>query len=155
MLHKRGWYVIPSYDFSGPNDDKAPKLQGLGNGFVLPDLDISRNGKRKWAEVKTKDEATFTRITQKLEHGIPLRHFRDYKIVREITGCEVFLFVYEIRTGDILYASLDNPDFLATKRIYKGNKMSLGGMIFWPREAFGVLCNILQPSFLNASLVNS
>src|SRR3972149_1435615 len=73
MLQKRGWYVIPSYDFSGPNDDKAPKLQGLGNGFVLPDLDISRNGKRKWAEVKTKDEATFTRITQKLEHGIPLR----------------------------------------------------------------------------------
>jgi len=27
-LKRRGWFVIPSYDYSGKDDDKAPRMHG-------------------------------------------------------------------------------------------------------------------------------
>ena len=125
LLKKRGWYIIPSYDYSGDDGNKAPRMQGAMDSFVLPDLDVCKDGKRKWAEVKTKTEATFTRKTNRFEHGLPTRHFDDYKKIQEITGCKVWLFVYENVTGEVLYQSIDKLE--VNKRIYEGNKMSRGG----------------------------
>lgn len=139
-LQKRGFYVIPSYDYSGEDDNKAPRMEGVNLSYVIPDLDTMKDGNRYWIEVKTKEEATFTRKTQKLEHGIPLRHYRHYHEVEKISGCAVFLAVYEIRTGDILMAKLSNLD--KHVRIYDGGKMSRGGMAFFPRDAFDLLRTI-------------
>jgi len=133
LLKRAGWYILPSYDYSG-EDEKAPRLQGALEDYVIPDLDISKNGERRWAEVKTKQSADWTRITQRLEHGIPLRHYHHYLEVQRITGCDVWLFVYEIETGDVLYAQLD--ELAEDLRLYEGNKMSRGGMAFFPRDAF-------------------
>ena len=133
MLQKQGWYVIPSYDYSGEDGDKAPKLEGVDNAYPVPDLDISKGGSRRWAEVKTKAAATYTHITKRLEHGIPKRHFESYLKVQEITGCPVSLFVYEEDTGEVLYGSLD--ELAKVKRDYAGGKMSKGGMAFFPRDA--------------------
>jgi hypothetical protein len=141
LLRESGWYVLPSYDYNG-EDDKAPRLQGARIGFVIPDLDIAKSGNRRWAEVKTKESADFTRITQRLEHGMPLRHYRDYLRVQEITGCEVWLFIYEMATGDVLYAKLD--DLAKVGREYHGNKMSPGGMVFFPRDAFELWMNVKE-----------
>jgi hypothetical protein len=134
MLQKRGWFVIPSYDYSGDDGNKAPKLQGLCKNLVIPDLDISKNGSRKWAEVKTKNAATYTRITNRYEHGIPLRHFEHYRDVEQITGCEVWLFIFELDTGQVLFQKLCELE--KSKRIYDGGKMSWGGMIFFQRDKF-------------------
>src|SRR5690606_7501752 len=116
------------------------RLQGLREAFPVPDLDIARGGIRRWAEVKTKAAATYTRLTGRLEHGIPKRHYRAYKRVQEITGCEVWLFIYEEDTGDVLCAKLDELE--AVKREYDGPKMSRGGMVFFPRDAFLVFANV-------------
>ena len=140
LLKERGWYVIPSYDYSGEDGDKAPKLDGLRDGFPVPDLDIAKDGERRWVEVKTKAAASYTRVTGRLEHGIPKRHHWAYKRVQEITGCEVWLFIYEEQTGDVLCARLDDLD--AVKREYDGPKMSRGGMVFFPRDAFAVFTNV-------------
>ena len=140
LLQSRGWYVIPSYDYSGEDGDKPPRLQGAVTAFPLPDLDVARDGQRRWAEVKTKKRADYTRITGRLEHGIPKRHYRAYKRVQEITGCEVWLFIYEEETGEVLFAKLD--DLEAVKREYDGPKMSRGGMVFYPRDAFNVFARI-------------
>ena len=140
LLKERGWYVIPSYDYSGEDGDKAPKLEGLRDGFPVPDLDIAKDGERRWAEVKTKAAASYTRVTGRYEHGIPKRHYLSYKRVQEITGCEVWLFIYEEETGDVLCAKLDDLD--AVKREYDGNKMSHGGMVFYPRDVFAVFANL-------------
>lgn len=86
--------------------------------------------------MKTKAHADFTRITQRFEHGIPLRHFEDYKRVQALTGCKVYLFICEDDTGDILSKPIDELD--AHKRIYRGNEMSRGGMVFFPRDSFDV-----------------
>lgn len=134
LLQQEGWFVIPSYDYSGEDGNKAPKLEGLKAGYVVPDLDVAKDGARRWVEVKTKASASYTRITRRLEHGIPKRHYDCYLEVQRITGCKVTLFVYEEQTGEVLCGSLD--ELAKVKREYTGKKMSGGGMVFFPRDAF-------------------
>src|SRR3989304_3029033 len=141
LSRKRGWYVIPSYDYSG-EDNKAPRLQGFADNYVIPDLDIAKDGIRKWAEVKTKREATWTNVTRRFEHGIPMRHYQHYLRVQDITGCEVWLFIYEEKTGVVLYANLG--DLGKVLRPYIGTKMNRGGMAFFPRDVFKLWLNIYQ-----------
>jgi len=134
FLKARGWYVIPSYDYSGEDGDKPPRLEGRAEALPVPDLDVSRDGVRVWIEVKTKAAPTYTRKTGQLEHGIPLRHYHAYRRVQRITGCRVWLFIVEEGSGEVLYSALDDLEHV--RRIYKGDKMSRGGMVFWPRSAF-------------------
>lgn len=138
-LMERGWHVIPSYDYAGEDGDKAPKMTGKHSAFVLPDLDVAQNGKRMWAEVKTKAEPTLHRKTQTLEHGINLRHFRDYKRIETVTGCAVYVFVYEECTEELLMRPLGEE---SEGRIYTGPAMGRGGMIFWPRKSFRVVAEV-------------
>jgi len=136
-LMQLGYFVIPSYDYSGEENNKAPKMKGLMRNFVLPDLDVSSSGSRKWVEVKTKEEATFTRVTQQLEHGISLRHYREYQEVERESGSPVYLAVYEIKTGEVLIGKLS--ELSKCVRIYDGGKMNRGGMAFFPRSVFKLL----------------
>jgi len=130
-----GCYVIPSDDYVG-EDEKAPRMKSAGRDLILPDLDVARVGKRQWWEIKTKTEATWTRITQRYEHGIPLRHYHDYLEVERVTGTPVMLGIYERKTGAMLWASLVELSAHPLKREYTGSKMSNGGMVFWPVDAF-------------------
>lgn len=140
FLQQRGWWVIPSYDYSGQGNDKAPKLQGADGGLVIPDLDVARAGERRWVEVKAKSHAVLHRRTNTLKHGIPLRHFHDYLRLQHITGCEVWLVVYEQDTGDVLMARLNA--LAGEKQEYAGGKMSRGGMVFFPRSDFRIVGNL-------------
>jgi hypothetical protein len=131
-LQEKGWYIIPSDDYIG-EDEKAPRLFGKVKQYVLPDLDVAQRTVRRWGEVKTKAEATWTHITQRLEHGFAKRLFDHYLEVQSITGTEVWVFVYERKTNTLLYARLND---LPKPRVYLGNKMDRGGMVFFPRNAF-------------------
>lgn len=133
LLRERGWYVVPSYDYSGANGDKAPKLTGLRDGFAIPDLDVARDGKRIWVEVKVKAGPTYHRITQVYEHGISLRLFGHYRRVEAITGCVVWLFILEEDSMLLRIASLQS---LGDPRTYDGKRMGRDGMAFWPQERF-------------------
>ena len=147
-LQRRGWYVIPSYDFCGEEGNKAPKLQGGSTRFVIPDLDISQAGMRRWVEVKAKDAATYTRITDRLEHGIAARHWRDYLEVENITGCEVWLAIYERDTGDVLIQSITKLRGLnggPRNSMMKKNGDCEGAMVYFPRSAFIKMFNTGQP----------
>jgi len=134
-LQQCGYYVIPSYDYSGDDGDKAPKLQGLLQSYVIPDLDIAKDGKRKWCEVKTKHAATWTRTTQQWEHGIPKRHLDSYLQVEAITGTEVFLVIYEESTGSLLRQSAQ--EIAKTGRLSQMKKegRTQGAMVYFPRDA--------------------
>lgn len=98
-FQERGWYVIPSYDYSGSERDKAPKLKGLLDGFPVPDLDIARNGCRRWVEVKVKKSAIMGIISGEPEHGI--EHYDDYMRVARETGTEAWLAILEEDTGKL------------------------------------------------------
>ena len=134
ILKQRGWHVIPSYDYSGEDGKKAPKLEGSSRSHIIPDLDVSKEGARLWIEVKTKSHAILRRVTQCLEHGIEYRHWKDYLEVQRITNTQVWLFIHEEDTGDILFQSL--TELAQDARVYEGNRMGRGGMVFFKRSAF-------------------
>lgn len=138
-LKKRECYVIPSYNYSGSDGDKAPKLEGLWHGHPVPDLDVSRNGNRFWVEVKTKEKAVLWRMTGELRHGIEFRLLEHYKTVQMISGSPCWLFVYEESTHWLLAERLDvlGEPHTGTDR---GRKMA-----YWPRCRFRQLDRIAAP----------
>lgn len=127
-LQEHGWYVIPSYDYSGDDRDKAPRLRGLVDGFPVPDLDVARGGVRRWVEVKTKTTASWTWKWQRYEHGI--EHYDDYMRVAAETGTEAWLAIFETSTRELLgqsFVTLGEP---------RRSRMNGRQMAFWPRDDF-------------------
>lgn len=145
LLRAHGYYVVPSYDYSGEDGNKAPKLQGDGEAWPIPDLDVAKASRRHWVEVKTKRAPSFTYVTRRLEHGIPQRHFEAYQRVEEITGTPVWLAIVEEESGEVLIARL--ADIAAHARFYRGGRMDRGGMVFFPRDQFRLLDRV-QPAEL-------
>ena len=138
-LQERGWYVIPSYDYSGTDGNKAPRLQGLNVGHAVPDLDVASGGTRRWVEVKAKDRANVWRSPMQWgrpnvpEHGVDHGNDLDYLEVKRITGDEVWIAIYEEDTGSLRAAEIDA---LGEPRIgsWLGKKIAN-----WPRDRFRVL----------------
>ena len=146
-LKGRGWYVIPSYDYSGDDRNKAPKLQGLAEAFPVPDLDVcralpQRRPERRWVEVKAKDAADFTFKTRSFDHGI--EHYDDYMRVAELTGTEPWLAVVEMATVRELDAHRgrfgERGQLLMQSfaRLGQPRRTTMHGkrMAFWPRGMF-------------------
>ena len=144
-LQSRGWYVLPTYDYSGLAENKAPKMHGRDDSLVIPDLDICKGGERRWAEVKYKDQSTYHRKTGTVEHGISARLLSHYRAVQSSSGCDVWVLVIEAANETaphhveesrvLLGAPLSE---LGDPRVYGGYKMGRSGMAFWPRERFRV-----------------
>lgn len=132
MFRELGWGIIPSYDYAGPDGDRAPSLQGKGWRVPLPDLDTARRGRRRWVEIKTKNAATFTYTTRQLEHGIDLDKYEQYLVVEAETGVEVWLAFYELDTQTVLYQSLDRLAAVVREGDDE-HRMSRHGMAFFPR----------------------
>lgn len=132
-LQRRGWLVLPTYDFSGKDDDKAPKLmaQQWSKSLIVPDL-LACRGETHWVEVKYKTHAEWTWMTQRYETGLNLRLWDHYREVWRVSGIKIWIvFVHrdeaEMRCGDIEYLN-------KLRRVYRGDKMSPGGTIFFPWE---------------------
>lgn len=138
-LQERDWFVIPSYDYAGEDGNKAPRLQGLTAGHAVPDLDVARDGKRKWVEVKSKAQANVWRKEEPWgspntrEHGVDYGNYLDYLRVKRITGDEVWIAIYEEDTGQLLAAEIDT---LGEPRIggWLGRQIAN-----WPRARFPAL----------------
>lgn len=138
-----GYFIIPAYDYSGPNGDRAPIFQGVNEGIVLPDIGMAKLGLMKWAEVKAKKEPTWSKCTQTLDHGIGLRKWGHYLRCQKETGAHVLLFIWEECKQTLLVQSLDAlgapPPFPGDPElghIHAGGGMDRGGMVFWPRKRF-------------------
>lgn len=136
-LQNRGFYILPSCDYSGPEGDHAPKIHGTKEGLILPDLAIAKKGRLKWAEVKAKYEPTYSRCTGTYDHGISRRLCNHYLRVQEETGAPVWVFIVEEKTQTLLFQSIDElrkAENIGHK--YFGDVMDHGGMVFWPRTIF-------------------
>jgi len=137
-------FVIPSYDYSGEDGNKAPRLQGLLRGFAVPDLDVSRDGRRRWVEVKSKERANIWRSSQPWgrpnvhEHGIDYSNYLDYLEVKRITGAPVWIAVYEENTGCLLGAEIDA---LGKPRLGSWLGKPIAN---WPRDKFRVITRFPQ-----------
>jgi hypothetical protein len=147
-LQKWGWYVIPSYDYSGENGDKAPKLEGIRDRFPVPDLDVAMKGKRRWVEVKTKKAASWGIVGQQWEHGI--EHYKDYIRVAKETGTEAWLAILETDTvstsdlfgvaGTVLMQSFTQLGQPRTSGMRHGARTK--PMAYFPRDSFKLVTNL-------------
>ena len=142
QLQAIGYFVLPSYDYSGEDGNKAPRLQGKLAAYVIPDLDVAREGKRLWVEVKTKTASSPGKISGKLEHGIPLRHLEHYLQVQRITGCKVHVAVYERSTGEVLVAKADDIDATGRRSKMLKEQRDEGGMVYFIRDEMKLLFRI-------------
>lgn len=143
-LKGRGWYVIPSYDYSGDSRDKAPRLSGLADAFPVPDLDVCRalprrTATRRWVEVKAKEAASYTRKTDRYEHGI--EHYDDYVKVAELTGTEPWLAICELTNVRERHAKWGEAGALlmqSFERLGPPRRTTMYGkrMAYWDRLAF-------------------
>lgn len=133
-LKKKGWLIIPTADIVRA-DGRGPRAEGERETLVLPDFDVISPGEgRFWAEIKAKSGADFTMLTRRLEHGIGLFYFRQYQAIATRTQAPVSLFIYELNTGLLLRQ--DCAHLASQARVYTGEKMDAGGMVFFPRDAF-------------------
>ncbi len=129
---RRGWYVLPAYDYAGKGESKAPKLVSPdGNDLVLPDLVCFRNAGLRWLEVKWKRRAALYRATGELVTGISLRLFKHYCQIEERVAGEVFVVFLHEDEREVRGDSLNNLRAYVS-HVYKGPKMGRGGMVFWP-----------------------
>jgi hypothetical protein len=110
-LQSRGWGVVPSYDYTGSNGDKAPRLMFETHGFSVPDLDACKDGARRWLEVKAyhgpgENERLRSAGKDARVHAIIKRHFNQYLEVERQTGTAVVLAILELDSGVLLKADL-------------------------------------------------
>lgn len=108
---RHGWGVIPSYDYSGQGDNKAPKLAFAHRGLPVPDGDICKDGVRVWIEVKTFYHSPWNRSHKSWRHGIKRRLRDAYLEVQRETGAPVYLCVLEVCSGVALVARLDRIEW--------------------------------------------
>jgi hypothetical protein len=129
-LMSLGWYVLPSYNYSGEDDNKAPKLLRAGSkSFIVPDLLIAKDGVFRWVEVKTKTERNRYAIGRCWNTGFDSNHWCHYKEVARITGTEVWVAFVHAQDDEILYDSMANLGKFV--RHYTEDKMGPGGMVFF------------------------
>lgn len=105
-LKSEGWGVIPTFDYSGKNGEKAPKLQFMSDGLIIPDLDICKAGDRVWLEIKTYHGPAYNRKIAAHVHGIAVRLYNHYMRVEKETGCRVLIGILERDSKKFLVARL-------------------------------------------------
>lgn len=147
-IRSRGWYVVPTYDFSGKGEGKAPKLLApLGTmDLVLPDLQCFRalgEVRAQWLECKWKSGAVLYRKSGHLVTGISLRLARHYAEVERQTGQRVVIAFLHEAEGEMRAAPLGE---LPLSHDYQGAAMGRGGMRFWRWSDIPVVCGLAEIS---------
>ena len=128
---KKGYFV---FNFNEQRRT-APMHSGDHCRVITPDLDLVGNGVRRFAEVKLKSQASYTRKTKQDEHGICRRALMHYRQFEEASGVPVWLFLVQLDISAVLYAPIKG--WLATYgRDYSGDRMCEHGMVFWPASVF-------------------
>jgi hypothetical protein len=127
-LQSRAYYVLPTYDYSGLGDGKAPVLHTHGESLVIPDLLAWGKGNGLWFEVKLKDHAEYYYKFQHLTTGFSLRLYKHYRRVKEVTGLKVYVVFIHAREECVKYGEIDA---LPVSHSYTGDKMGRDGMIFF------------------------
>jgi hypothetical protein len=92
-IMSRGSHVLGVYDYSGANDDKAPKLEIVPpeGSLVLPDLLAARGGRSIWIEVKWKSHANWRRNEHEYQTGFNARLWNHYRRVQDRSGLPVYI----------------------------------------------------------------
>jgi len=110
VLEYLGYYIIPKRDYS---KNGAPQCYNYDDKLSLPDIQIAKDGKTWYVEVKSKPSRW-----KHPDTGLNEKHFNHYKKIEEITGIKVFLIFYD-------EGYIDNKvSYINTKNTTYGNFIS-------------------------------
>jgi len=142
LQESRSARILPVYDYTGSEGEKAPKLRSLvaSESLVVPDLLICASGSTSWVEVKYKSKASLHVNTATYETGLPLRLWLNYKHVQEVSGLPVEIIFIHRKECEIRGAMWN--DLKPISRVYHGNAMSPGGMVFFPYYKIPLLASL-------------
>lgn len=136
LLIDHGWTVN---DVNQPLGEGAPLLEGPEGKRRLPDLRASKGYgvKGRYVEVKAKTNgARRFGIADEYRHGIEQPQYDDYCLVEEETGTDLWLFIYEGDTGDLLRGKLGGLEVVQrTMKLWR----DAGGAVLFRRGDFGVV----------------
>lgn len=135
-LQSKGWNVTGNWQFS---DDGAPAFIGANDAVARPDITAYKDGECRRIEVKTKrDGAEYIHIHGEYEHCIDRRLWDGYVSIKEGTGEDVWIFIYEPPTGDLLIAEVDDLKNRHSPVINEEAVINIYGelQIFFKRDLF-------------------
>lgn len=150
FLQRRGWSVLPAYDYSGKGDSKAPRLMNMEGGLVVPDLLACRNGKTRWFEVKWKTRADFTRMTQRMETGVDGRLYQHYRQVKHQSGQQVWIVFVHIEEQQVRANEIGELDKIVR---YSPNFNNGKGGFFFPWDGIPLVATYDEVTRENAYFV--
>lgn len=128
LQQARNFYVLPTYDYSGLAENKAPRMSGSKHGLIVPDLLAAKDGRFVWFEVKLKTSAALYRKTNTWQTGIPLRHYHHYTELQLLTGALIWLVFIHREEQEVRFGELS---VLRVSQVDRRDVMSKGGMVFF------------------------
>lgn len=93
-LQQQGWFVVPTHLI---DNGGAPLLIGQLRSFVLPDLQVAKQGQAHWVEVKCKTAPTRYMIRNEWRTGVDLRNWNSYVRVQAESGIPGELAIVHVR----------------------------------------------------------
>jgi hypothetical protein len=91
-----GMYVL---DTDSIQKGGAPAIIGELRRHIVPDLQVSGDGRTRWVEVKYKSSCNLYQKTRKWQHGIDLDNWYAYREVEKQTGIPGLLAIFQERPG--------------------------------------------------------
>lgn len=139
-LKRRGYKVLPTYDYSGQQDNKAPKLESLQpeHSLVVPDLFCIKRGRIRWVEVKLKSEAPMYRKLNRRQTGFSRRLWDHYNKVQEESGAEVILVFVHEKEREVRAARLDTLKTM----LQQWESRTMGDMVYFPYDSLTLVATL-------------
>lgn len=132
VLQSEGWNIIADREFKSGH---APVFKSDDGRTVRPDISASKDGETCYLEVKTKPQGKhYQRNQNEHQHGIGEAKWDDYVAVKEDTGLDVWLTIFEPPTGMLLCAevgALDGRDSRTLRDGDSGRENYSEDMIFF------------------------
>ena len=151
LQESRGSKILPVYDYTGSDGEKAPNLRSLveSESLVVPDLLVCTDGKTSWVEIKYKTHAIEFRLAKELRTGLSLRLWNDYKAVQDASGLPVEIIFIHKKEGEIRGGLWDN--LREFRQIDTSDTMCKGGMVFFPYLQIPLLATLPKLSQAGAA----
>jgi hypothetical protein len=154
---RKGAIILPIYDIEYETG-KGPRIFGIDEQLIAPDLLVFLQGKMYWIEAKHKSVFTWYRKGKCWTTGIDLHHYRQYFQVEVLLGFPIrLLFLHECSTPAAIDRRYqDCPDecpvglfgqtlqYLKEHESHRSMKHGPTGMVYWAYETLELRASLSE-----------
>lgn len=110
VIQGYGFATIPRRKYNqNMGNEIAPMLESKNVKTVLPDITATGGGKTWEIEVKSKNQyVEYRKKDFEPQHGIDRPNWHDYITIKEETGHDVYLFIFEQDSGKLIRQNIES-----------------------------------------------